>query len=402
MRLKREHHGFAIGAFAVILASCSAAGPGSGEPVGQTSEAVVDGVDSTTAQNFVVLVEHKVSCNVTGCVVDECSGSLVAPNLVLTARHCVSNTADSAFTCDASGNGSSGGAIGADFDPSSIAIFVGTNRDVDVSTPDAVGTRLFHDDATNLCNHDVALIGLSTSLMGVPTVALRLATPPVDGDAITAVGWGATTTSNTPMTRQQRSNIPIENVGPYTATNGEDVPPSEFDVGESICQGDSGSPALDGTNAIVGVASRGGNNLVPNPNDLGAGCVGGSSVNYYSQVAAFKDVIEGAFSAMGQKPQLETGGVFGDSCSAPSDCSSDVCTGSGMAAYCSQACDPKASSPCPSGYSCDTVSGQNVCQEGGGCSIGRASSGRRGLWVFATGIALAVGRRRRRSRASLR
>jgi hypothetical protein len=398
---KRDTHRFAVSAFAVILVACSAAGPGSGEPVGQTSEAVVNGEDSTAAQNFVVLVEHKVSCNVTGCVVDECSGSLVAPNLVLTARHCVSNTADAAFTCDASGQGSSGGAIGADFEPSSIAIFVGTNRDVDVSTPDAVGARLFHDDATNLCNHDVALIGLSTSLTSISTVALRLATPPVAGDAITAVGWGATTSSNTPMTRQQRSNIPIENVGPYTPTNGEDVPPSEFDVGESICQGDSGSPALDGTNAVVGVASRGGNNLVPNPNDLGAGCVGGSSVNYYSQVAAFKDVIEGAFSAMGQKPELRTGGLLGDSCSSPSDCSSDVCTGSGTGAYCSQECEPAASSPCPSGYSCNTVSGQNLCQEGGGCSIGRSPSGKGGVWVFATGIALAVVRRRR-SRAARR
>ncbi len=399
MRLTRQLRPLHGPSVFLLLAACSGAPSGSGERIGQTSEEIVNGENSVSAQNFAVLVEHRVSCTLQGCTVDECTGTLVAPNLVLTARHCVSNTADEAFTCDASGNGSSGGAIGPDFPASSISIYVGIDRSVDLTTPAAVGAQLFHDDATNLCNHDVALIGLSQSITSAPVAKLRF-DPPVDGAPVMAVGWGATTTTNTPLVRQQRSNILVQHVGPYTSPTGSDVPPDEFDVGESICEGDSGSPAIDATGAVVGVASRGGNNLVQNANDLGAGCVGGQTVNYYSQVAAFKGVIDQAFSAMGAEPQAVMGGLLGDSCSAPTDCSSAVCTGSGSSAYCSQTCDPSATTPCSGGYSCNSVDGQNVCQEGGGCSIGHAPRGsRRGLWLVATGIALVVARRRRRPRS---
>src|SRR5664280_2851838 len=37
-----------------------------------------------------------------------CTGTLVAPNLVLTARHCIANFVDGRWTCDANGNLSSG------------------------------------------------------------------------------------------------------------------------------------------------------------------------------------------------------------------------------------------------------------------------------------------------------
>jgi len=36
-----------------------------------------------------------------------CSGSLIAPNIILTALHCVSETPGGSFTCDAEGNLSS-------------------------------------------------------------------------------------------------------------------------------------------------------------------------------------------------------------------------------------------------------------------------------------------------------
>jgi hypothetical protein len=242
------------------------------------------------------------------------------------------------------------------------------------------------------------LVGLSQAITGVPIATLRLETPPVNGATITAVGWGATTTANAPTTRQERANIPVRNVGPFKSPTGEDVPPNEFDVGESICQGDSGSPALDGTGAVIGVASRGGNNLPTKPNDLGASCVGDQSYNSYSKVAAFRDVIDQAMSAMGQMPQIATGGLLGSSCATGAECSSAVCAGAGSGGYCSQSCNTNESSPCPSGYSCGVVGGQSVCQQGGGgCSIGRTPGGENRLWIFATCAALTMARRRRQT-----
>jgi hypothetical protein len=382
-----------------LLVACSAAPSGPGERVAETREPIVNGTGSPATQNFVVLVEHKVSCSITSCQLDECSGTLVAPNLVLTARHCVSNTTAKPFTCDYRGHGSSGGDIQADFPASSISIFVGTTRPSNLMAPDAVGAVLFHDDATNVCNHDVALIGLKEPITGVPIASLRLDPQPEDGALITSVGWGATTFANSTPTRQERPGVAILNVGPFMSPTGNDVPPNDFDVGESICEGDSGSPALDGTGAVIGVASSGGNNLAPNPNDLAASCLGKQTFNSYSKVAAFHDLLVQAFNAMGQAPKLVTGGALGDSCSSAAACMSAVCANPGSDGYCSQTCNPNQSAPCPSGYSCGSVDGKNICQQGGACSIGRGPARHGASWLAATGIVLVLARRRRASAA---
>src|SRR4051812_17525536 len=48
-----------------------------------------------------------------------CSGALVAPNLVLTARHCVSRAITSTPSCDRSGKSHNGLHMGDDADPAS-------------------------------------------------------------------------------------------------------------------------------------------------------------------------------------------------------------------------------------------------------------------------------------------
>jgi hypothetical protein len=409
MRLPRESRRCSAGFVLLAIAACSSAPSGPVEKVGEAIEPIIDGVNSSPSQNFVVLLVHPVEGSAN--VVYECSGTLIAPNLVVTARHCVSATTDQGFTCDSNGNGSSGGAIGADFDPSSLWVFVGVTEPPNLaqSNAAAIGAQLFHDDATNLCNHDVALIGLDRS---IPTPQAEIATiefdpKPAVGDVFTAVGWGVTVNSNngTPAIRQQRANVPISHVGPYINSDGEEVPPNEFDVGEVICEGDSGSPALDAANTVIGVASRGGNNLTPTSTNLAASCEGDETLNYYSQIGAFKDVILQAFSAMGQTPQLPSSEALGSFCETASNCASGVCAGSGTGAYCSQACSP--SSVCPSGYSCDTTSEPQVCEEdppsSGGCSVAaRVPASGGGGGVLGVGLGLAAGRRALRARVRKR
>jgi hypothetical protein len=291
----------ALVAVGLALGSCSAAP--SDEPLGQTSEPIVNGVNSDASQNFTVLIVHPA-----GGQYYECTGTLVAPNLVLTARHCVSSVPETGFSCTASGVGSSGGAIGADFDPSTLLIFTGSARPVDLTTPAAIGMQTFHDSATNLCNHDVALIGLNRPMPnGTPIAAMRFVPLPSIGELVTAVGWGVTTVTELPSVRQQRSGVSVVEIGPFTDTSGDDVAPDEFDIGEAICEGDSGGPALDGSSAVIGVASRGGNEMKPQMGDLSASCVGGQTLNYYSKVGAFSSVILHAFDATGATPTLVTG-----------------------------------------------------------------------------------------------
>src|SRR5512140_3664122 len=66
-----------------------------------------------------------------------CSGALVAPNLVLTARHCVSRAVTATPSCDARGQSHNGDHLAEDADPSAIAIYVGAHVHPDIDTPRA-------------------------------------------------------------------------------------------------------------------------------------------------------------------------------------------------------------------------------------------------------------------------
>jgi MYXO-CTERM domain-containing protein len=402
MRSMLRHRLWARAAFLFfagwLSGACSA--PPSDEPVGHSSQAIVNGFDSVPSQNFVVLVVHPIS----GGQYYDCSGTLVAPNLVLTARHCVSETPDEGFTCDSTGAGSSGGDIGPDFDPGTIEIYAGLDRPLTSAPPSAVGVQVFHDTAQNLCNHDLALIGLNQSISsaGTSVAALRLAPAPTIGELITAVGWGVSSASQSPTVRQQRPDVSIIEVGPFMDSTGNDVPPNEFDDGESICEGDSGSPALDSSNAVIGVASRGGNNVRPNPGDLAASCVGGDTLNYYSQVAAFAPIILGAFKTMGATPKLVGGASFGAPCSTSIECLSSVCLGTGTTGYCTEDCS---GTTCPAGYSCSSIAGEQLCEQdpasSGGCSIALRSDDDGGSSLGLGLAALGLFARRRRARQGI-
>lgn len=331
-------------ALATALFGCSSTVAPQPE-VEQQKAAIIHGIPSTTDQDFVVLIGQGAG----GGAYEYCSGALIAPNLVLTARHCVSTT------------GSSGCArITADDAPDALQIYAGHTRNADWIThaPDAFGKQLFFDDGTNLCSHDLALIVLDTPLQGYPIAPIRLDAPANVGDMVTAIGWGVTDTVGDPGIRFQRTDIPIKKV---------DVPGTEFLVGEAFCHGDSGGPGIDGTTgAIVGVVSRGGGGTTAPAGDPAAGCVGPTTQNIYTGVWGFKDLILKAFDAAGHKPWLEgqpdpSKRPFGADCSADKNCLSGTCLKQSFAqeagpptttSTCSQTCSDTA--PCPTGYDCGT------------------------------------------------
>ncbi len=405
--------------FAALATACGSNGQ---QALGQTGEPIINGQPSTSDQDYAVGIAILDS---SGQLMAACSGSLVAENLVLTARHCVSQIVNESagVACTQQGTAiGAGGAVGADYKPTQLAIMMGaTIQFSNGYTPKfaAKGQQIFHTAVNNLCDNDIALILLDQKIAGAKLAKLRLSSPPVQGELITAIGWGVAnnTTSQMPE-RRYRADIPVVKVGPASLGAYGGMGPNEFEIGEGICSGDSGGPAVaQSTGAVIGVVSRGGNgDPNANPNDPSTQCVntqsGGISYtafNFYTRVDGFSDLLSTAFAAAGTDPWLEGGpdprlSKFGDGCTDSSQCQSNVCIGVGTVSQCSQTCD--GSTPCPTGYSCVTSGSQQVCAptnalsttSSGGCAVSPQSGGRGalGFGIGLLGLALVGVARRRR------
>src|SRR5262245_46359043 len=70
-----------------FVASCAAVPAGSEEATSTSTSAIVKGTDSDSAQDATVLVMHYDALKEGGGAASGCTGSLLTPRLVLTARH---------------------------------------------------------------------------------------------------------------------------------------------------------------------------------------------------------------------------------------------------------------------------------------------------------------------------
>jgi hypothetical protein len=288
----------------VVLVACAAcvasagstSAPDDGER-GTASLPIIGGTQSDASQNAVVLVFHS---SATSSNVEVCSGTLLAPRLVLTARHCVATT-DAEAACNADGTATTGGVVHADFDPKDMYVFAGVERPATTPIADVSqrGAAIIDDGATTLCNHDMALLLLETPVPNAMIAPVRLDTRPAPDEPVTLVGWGIMdATAKVPAVRQQRTGQTILAVGP---SNELGLGSSELEIGEGACEGDSGGPALAAVSgAVIASLSRGGNGTVK-PGT--AACIQGQNV--YTMASGFKDLVLSAYARAGQTPWLE-------------------------------------------------------------------------------------------------
>jgi hypothetical protein len=188
-----------------------------------------------------------------------CSGALIASNLVMTARHCVSQSVTTTPSCDALGHSHNGAHLAADANPATIGVYVGEHVRVDRDFPQAHGIRTLHPAGKVLCDADVAFVVLDRPLVGVSVLPLRLVGGVSSGDRVRPVGFGGGL-AMTIGDRVGRDGGRVLSIGPAAnASTGAVLGPHEFEVDRATCRGDSGGPALDAlTGEIVGVVSRGG------------------------------------------------------------------------------------------------------------------------------------------------
>jgi len=376
----------ALAAAWVAAAGCSSAPPSS-EPTATTSSPIQGGTDDGSTHPFAV----GIAIDLGGGEGAMCSGALLAPNLVATARHCVAMLASSQVDCSTSNFG---------------GLYATSQFIVTTSPVLQQGATLYGvskivvpsgSNQTKVCGNDLALLILSKNVQlsqyVEPAINPSLTDHTAWATTVTAIGYGIDTPTDmngaSAGTRRIKENINlacIPNDKNFTdcfsdPTAMQYMAASEFASGDGTCEGDSGSSAYDQTQfnngkwVSFGVLSRG--SVSPD----GQTCTGAIYTRFDSWAQLLVDTANQAAQMGGYTPPTwassnpspdggassggsgsGSGGSSGDdggssglsngaACKSDTDCSSQNCVSDDGKTYiCAAPCGSNGS--CSSGTTC--------------------------------------------------
>ena len=313
-----------------------------------------------------------------------CTATLIAPDWVLTAAHCIQGVS-----------------------PSTIQVHFNTVN-INQSQGKVVGASMaipkpgFSINA--LGKNDIGLVKLATPVTDVMPLPVNLVPEkaPV-GIQVTMVGFGATATGG-------GGSIGVEYVVQQTSIACSSFAGSDLDLlcfnqvsGKGKCQGDSGGPSfamIDGRMSQVGITSFGDQTC----SQFGADTRTDAEKAFLLQYIPALECSTDADCPMGRmcfmkkciaQPFSPTG--LGTACTMNSDCDSGTCAMTDKEGYCSMNCTVGDMASCPAGLECIQAGAGGACwppEEDSGCCDASGKSA--GSMLFGIALFGAVVLRRRR------
>jgi hypothetical protein len=254
------------------VASSACGAPAADEATGGVREAIFNGSLAGPGSPILYFLEPQ----------GNCSAVLIAPNLVVTARHCVSPFTEGSFECTPEGTLSSsgtGGQLGSDDNPSDLRFFTQASVAAGVpaanGTPDAIGFAIVSTGAPTICSDDLAFVILSRPIAGVAPAPIRLDNTTKRGEMVAVFGYGETANAGDPLALRVNDTAQIIGVGPTTPpmfTQPAPLRAVSVGPGAVACSGDSGGGILSSaTGAVIAVSS-----LAPQTTTAAGSCGTGS------------------------------------------------------------------------------------------------------------------------------